>query len=152
MRNYKINIRLKSSIITPFHSDTLWGHICWALRYTQGEKELLDFLECYDSGEPPLVISNAFPKNYLPFPVLGPIGKEKQKELINTFWNSSDFVTAVSALKKVLRTKYISKELLAQLNENLISNYSIAETLLTNPRICPMTGQCKIFCVNSLLG
>jgi CRISPR-associated protein Csm4 len=137
MKTFKINIKLISSIITPFHSDTLWGHICWALRYTQGEKELLDFLECYYSGEPPLVISNAFPKGHLPFPVLEPIGKSKQRELINTFWDESDFVTAVSAVKKLSASKYISNELFTDINKGAISSYSLLEAILANPKISP---------------
>jgi CRISPR-associated protein Csm4 len=137
MQHFKINMKLLSSIMTPFHSDTLWGHICWALRYTQGEEELLDFLECYDNGEPPLVISSAFPKGYLPFPVLEPMVKTQQRALSTTFGDTSDFVTAVSAMKKLFGTKYISQELLIHLNEKSISNYSIAEILLKNPRTCP---------------
>lgn len=138
MQNYKINIKLKSSIITPFHSDTLWGHICWALRYTQGEKELIDFIDCYNSGEPPLVISNAFPKGYLPFPVLKPLEKTKQRELINAFWDESDFITAASELKKISASQYISKELFKHLNKGTISMYSLLEAILANPKIFPV--------------
>lgn len=137
MQNYRINIKLKSSVITPFHSDTLWGHICWALRYTRGEKELLDFLDCYRSGKPPLIISNAFPRGYLPFPVLEPMNKTRKGDLINAFWEPSDFVSGVSALKNILGSRYLSKELLTHLNGKLISNHSIAEALLTNPKLCP---------------
>lgn len=135
MQNYKINIKLKSSIITPFHSDTLWGHICWALRYTHGEKELLDFLGRYNNGEPPFLISNAFPKGYLPFPVLEPIGKEKQKELINTFY-PSDFVAGVNELKKFSAVKYLSKDLFADINKGILSGYSLLKAILTNPKLC----------------
>lgn len=138
MQDYKINIKLKSSIITPFHSDTLWGHICWALRYTRSEQELLNFLECYDSGEPPLVISNAFPKGCLPFPVLEPIEKTKQRELINTFWNESDFIAAVSAFKKLSTIKYISKELFKHISKGTISRYSLLEAILANPKKFPV--------------
>jgi CRISPR-associated protein Csm4 len=137
MQNYRLNIKLKSPVITPFHSDTLWGHICWALRYSQGEKELLDFIDCYRSGDPPLIISNAFPKNYLPFPVLEPMNKTRKRNLINALWEPSDFVSGVSALKKLLGSRYISKELLTNLNGKLISNHSIVEALLTNPKLCP---------------
>ncbi len=137
MQNYIINIKLKSSIITPFHSDTLWGHICWALRYTQGEKELLDFMEFYNSAEPPLVISNAFPKGYLPFPVLEPMDKTQQRELINTL-DESDFITAASELKKISASQYISKELLKHINKGTISMYSLLEAILANPKIFPV--------------
>lgn len=33
MTEYTVDLRLSSSVITPFQSDTLFGHICWAIRY-----------------------------------------------------------------------------------------------------------------------
>ena len=41
---YTIKIALQSSVITRFQSDTLFVHICWAIRYLLGEKHQLDFL------------------------------------------------------------------------------------------------------------
>lgn len=83
--DFTVTITLKSPIITGFQSDTIFGHICWAIRflYQDGENKLQKFLEAYDKeGLPPLLISNGFPSGYLPKPVVPPI---KQDELDRLF-------------------------------------------------------------------
>ncbi len=137
MKSYKISVRLDSSVITPFHSDTLWGHICWALRYCYDEPKLIDFLNSYNSYRPPLIISNAFPKGYLPYPVLPPIKKLKVSELTRNFWGVEDFAVAVNVIKKLRETAYIPKELIYQLNGQPFSHYIILNAILSNPKICP---------------
>lgn len=73
---YTIKIKLQSPIITPFQSDTLFGHICWAIRYLRGQKYLVDFLDRYDHKDAlPLLISNGFPDGYLPKPILPPVSQ-----------------------------------------------------------------------------
>ena len=79
---YTIKIALQSSVITPFQSDTLFGHICWAIRYLWGEKYLVDFLNQYHPEKtPPLLISNGFPDGYLPKPVLPPVTQDDLGEM-----------------------------------------------------------------------
>lgn len=73
MKWYKITLRLKSALSTPLMGDTLFGHICWGIRFRKGEKVLTDFLTLYKT-QPPLVLSNGFPAGYLPRPVLRPAG------------------------------------------------------------------------------
>ena len=52
-KNYTIEICLKSPIVTSFQSDTIFGHICWAIRFLC-ENKLRKFLETYDKdGIPP---------------------------------------------------------------------------------------------------
>jgi CRISPR-associated protein Csm4 len=58
--------------MTPLHGDTLFGHICWGIKYSKGEEELNNFLSQYDEGNPPLVVSDGFPAGMLPFPALSP--------------------------------------------------------------------------------
>lgn len=137
MEKLKINIKLESSIITPFHSDTLWGHICWALRYKYGESDLKEFLECYRDGEPPLVISNAFSKGYIPFPVLPQVDRESSKQLIKKFWGDEGFVTGVSAIKLLSKTPYISREILIRNQDETILNEFIIKLFLEDNYICP---------------
>ena len=38
MANYKLYLKPLSPFQTPLHSDTIFGHICWAIRYLYGEK------------------------------------------------------------------------------------------------------------------
>ena len=61
-------------------SDTLFGAICWALRWLEGEPSLLDLLARVDAGDPPFLVSSAFPYAvaggrrtfFLPRPLLPP--------------------------------------------------------------------------------
>ncbi|MGC8862247.1 MAG: hypothetical protein ACP5R5_05650 [Armatimonadota bacterium] len=73
MRTFRVRFRLVSSLGTPFHADTVFGHICWAIRYLEGEKSLEEFLAAFD-GVPPLLLSDGLPvigdKCYVPYPAL----------------------------------------------------------------------------------
>lgn len=71
MRTYKIELSAPSSFITPWHSDTIFGHLCWAAERHDGFtnfKGAAGFIELYRSGTPPLILSDAFPVGYLPAP------------------------------------------------------------------------------------
>lgn len=81
------------------HSDTLWGAICWGMRMLYGERQLRDFLESYETGQPvgdakPIYISSAFPyiekdgepeQHYLPRPLLPDAYYEDQEEGLETY-------------------------------------------------------------------
>ncbi len=78
MKTFKVVFQLKSSIRTPFHSDTLFGHICWAIKYIKGQPFLKDWLDNFDKN--PTLISNAFPLGKFPKPIL-PMPEVNEKEL-----------------------------------------------------------------------
>ena len=67
---HRISLRLASPTLTPWQADTIFGHLCWALAYLEGPGYLDVFLGLYDLGEPPLVISDGFPGDLLPRPLL----------------------------------------------------------------------------------
>lgn len=69
MTLFKTNITAKSNFATPLQGDTLFGQICWMIRYKEGEEKLEELLEGYDQ-KPFLVVSDAFAKGYLPKPSL----------------------------------------------------------------------------------
>ncbi|GAB4334705.1 MAG: CRISPR-associated protein, Csm4 family [Calditrichia bacterium] len=69
MNFFKATVRIRSPLATPLMADTLWGHICWGIRWREGEAALKLFIESY-LEEPPLVLSNPFPAGFLPKPVL----------------------------------------------------------------------------------
>lgn len=71
MRVRAFHLRL-DSITHPPTAPTLWGHLAWWVRYTQGERALLEWLEAF-RHDPPFLISSAFPTGYLPRPLLPPI-------------------------------------------------------------------------------
>jgi CRISPR-associated protein Csm4 len=70
MKSYKVTLKLTSPYATDWQADTIWGHLCWALRFTYGESALTDFITKYEKGEPPLLVSNGFPGDFLPRPIL----------------------------------------------------------------------------------
>ena len=75
-----IYLKPRATWRTELRSDTLWGLVCWGVRYVWGEKQLLQMIAQYESGNPPFLISSAFPyrqKNgerilYLPKPLTRP--------------------------------------------------------------------------------
>ncbi len=85
MDTYRLQLKIRSPLVTPLQGDTLFGHLCWGIAYHEGENALTDFLSSYDNT-PPLVISNGFPHDKLPMPILSPYvpehaDKEKIEEL-----------------------------------------------------------------------
>lgn len=70
MKLYRVHIELLSAISTPLKGDTLWGHVVWGIANHEGDGAVASFLEACKAGEPPLVISSAFPKGMLPKPVM----------------------------------------------------------------------------------
>jgi CRISPR-associated protein Csm4 len=71
MNTWRIQLSVPSGFITPWHADTLFGHICWtAERHDgfSGFKGAAGLIELYRSGTPPFILSDGFPGNWLPAP------------------------------------------------------------------------------------
>ena len=66
---------------SAWQSDTIWGHLCWGLKYNYGEETLLQFIDAYKQGAPPLLISNGFPDDLLPRPKLPDSMPDKHRNL-----------------------------------------------------------------------
>jgi CRISPR-associated protein Csm4 len=69
---FRYSICLQTALATPMAGDTLFGHICWALRELQGEDALARALSGYTAGNPFAVVSDAMPAGYMPRPLLPP--------------------------------------------------------------------------------
>lgn len=72
MKQFKVTYRLSSAVASDWQADTIFGHLCWALRYLEGEERLIRFLNDYDGEQTPLIISNGFPADLLPRPIIPP--------------------------------------------------------------------------------
>lgn len=70
IRTFKLTLRPESAFGTPLAGDTLFGHLCWALRWRLGEAGLTALLDGYTSGRPFTVLSDALPAGLLPRPSL----------------------------------------------------------------------------------
>lgn len=70
LNSFIVGLRLRSGLGTPLKAETLWGHLCWGIRYCHGNAALEDWLSRYDQGTPPLILSDPFPAGFRPRPCL----------------------------------------------------------------------------------
>lgn len=136
-KNYILKIKKITPILTEFQSDTVFGHLSWAVKYLYGNSRLLDFLEASKTGEPPFVCSNAFPQDYLPYPVLGVDLSDSAKNEINTIFDEENIpLKNRKVVFKVLKDKsYIHKSLL-NLYKNGINSLALTRGIFKG-EICP---------------
>ena len=110
-----IYLKSRGAYRHELHSDTLFGLICWAIREVFSEARLVELLEAFAAGQPPFLISSAFPRAkdgtpFLPRPQLQPpqpVGELSQEE--------------AQRLKQYKRLRYIPAE---HFNQFLQGGYS----------------------------
>lgn len=106
MRTYLIELSVPSGFITPWHSDTIFGHLCWAAERHDGFKNFTvarGFIDLFRGATPPLILSDAFPAGYLPAPA-------NLKEFFDKRMKGDLDRERYSLLKKVKAIQYISLE------------------------------------------
>jgi CRISPR-associated protein Csm4 len=70
MKTFKFTVQPLTAFGTPLAGDTLFGHLCWAIRERSGERRLAELLEEYTAGCPFLVASDGFPEGRVPRPTV----------------------------------------------------------------------------------
>lgn len=61
MALFRIQIKLKSPLVTPLKGDTIWGHVAWGIANHEGDDAVAKFIaDCKENHA--FVISSAFPK------------------------------------------------------------------------------------------
>lgn len=147
MKTYIVRLEIKSAVATPFHSDTIFGHLAWAIRYLKGEPFLEDWLNNFHSS--PTLISDGFPLDdnetlLFPFPILKPTPPDLIEKFLSEFFgrtlSKEELIHSFDAIKMIKKRSYISQSVLQKhinnLSEiNLISEFfkSTYESL-TNPQ------------------
>ncbi len=101
MQTYRVRLRPRSATLSPWQADTLFGHWCWLTLYEEGEAKLRTFLDPYKAGEPPIVLSNGFPDNWLPRPILPPRLRAPSRK-------KTDQVEAMQAAKAGKDVRFVS--------------------------------------------
>jgi CRISPR-associated protein Csm4 len=69
MTTKRVRFSTNTTLGTPLHADTLWGHLVVYYGYRYGQDALGDLLEQFEE-DPPFVVSDGFPEGYLPRPRL----------------------------------------------------------------------------------
>jgi CRISPR-associated protein Csm4 len=54
-------LKPRSGYVTDLRSVTLWGSICWSIRYLAEDKQFHEFMDNCKAGKPDFVISSVFP-------------------------------------------------------------------------------------------
>ncbi len=137
---YKARLQILSSVVTPFHADTLFGTFCWSIAFLEGEKGLRSFLQLYKTEETiPLIISDGFMDGYLPRPVLKPLSlKEIEGEieiLINELAAEKDTINKIRYIDLVRDIKNIAFLPVEYLRENK-DRFSQKKLLIDYLKVC----------------
>ncbi len=126
MTDYRLIIRPRAPVGTPYQSDTLFGHFCWAVRDLEGEGALRALLEAFDAGQTPLVVSGGFPSGCLPRPLLPPMTPGKREESIQRIGEISksrgkkaDRLEAEQDFKKLRKRAFVPRQVLMPLLDGL---------------------------------
>lgn len=102
---YRVRLRLASPLATPLHSGTLFGNLCWAWRLLRGEADLARWLTSLP--EDPFLISDGFPADQLPRPLLKPAAPRRLPP------------ESVGRRKEVRKLPFIPKDLFLELRQRL---------------------------------
>ena len=90
MNLYRLRLRPRSAWVTPWQADTLSGLLCWTLARSEGQDVLQrEILQPAARGDPPFVLSDAFPAGLLPVPVsvrLHDYPPEQRKNIKRARW------------------------------------------------------------------
>ena len=84
MKLYKTTITPISNFATTLKGDTIFGQMCWSIKYAFGEKRLKELLNSYETN-PFMIISDGFASGYLPKPKMPSLllGEDKKDKKIS---------------------------------------------------------------------
>lgn len=131
MNTYAVYLKPKGSFVSPIHSDTLFGGICWAIRVIYGARPLEEMLAAFN-GHPKFVLSSAFPYlrhgdqlvRFFPKPQLPDLKSGIVEELANEKAKTDDtsslafkraVLTVVEKLKSLKNASYVSERLFREI-------------------------------------
>lgn len=139
MQDYMIKLKLCSPLITPLDADTIFGHLCWAIRYIKGNNFIENFLNSFEKS-PIFLVSDGFLSDTLPKPILPELNHEdiivlsEAREIIEILGGrnrnrKSNLLNLLSAIKSIKRTKYIPTDIFLKLADNFSEKSLIIELL-----------------------
>lgn len=134
MNIYCLDIQPESPFLTPPQSDTIFGHLAWAIVYDQGETRLQQILAEFGSGNPPFLLSAAFPHGMLPLPVLPSLKNEGIQKLASQLYPGEENVSSqrktIEKVKSLKKIKYIDIDSFSDIAQNL-TNFNLTRKLLS---------------------
>jgi len=122
---YRITVR--SRLVTPLQSDTIFGHLCWGIKYLESESDLDNFLGRYNTETQPIRLSSAVPSGKLPRPFIPPLKTNelkawfKERTEASEKKNGKSWTQFIQQLKTASKISWISIKDWKRLRENLSS-------------------------------
>lgn len=103
MQTYQITLSVPSGFITPWHADTVFGHLCWTAERHEGFKNFSGAGELIDlfRTEPPFILSDGYPSGLLPVPVT-------LKRLYGRADDGQSDVYRYDLIKRAKKTEYLT--------------------------------------------
>ncbi len=121
MKILRIRLVVHGYLVTPLVADTIFGHVVWGIARREGSEAASRFLSMYDEGDPPMVLSSAFPADHVPMPLLSPIPAEMAGMTLESY----------ALLKGARKRRYVPVSLF--LDGKTITPGAIASTKATLP-------------------
>lgn len=133
---YELKINPRSSFMSELQSDTIWGHIIWAIRYIEGEDYLKNVLKEFDENNSPFIVSDGFASGYFPFVKRGKMNTMQTKKFLEkkNDLNKIKIGLHTKLVRQFNDVKYIDLETFNKLRQGK----SIYAEVLSNKR-CPIT-------------
>lgn len=109
---WKIDLKPKSSFITPIQSDTLFGTMIWALKMIEGEEFIETLIEETKNYQPPFIFSNPIINGN--YPIFGELSKEFLDKIDDVKLKDFDR-KKIEFYKALKKKKYISRGVFEEL-------------------------------------
>jgi len=125
---YVITLTMLSSFGTPLQADTLFGHICWAVKFLDWNEnnKLTDFLDRYENETtPPLLISNGFPEGYIAKPIIPPVTQKTLDEL----FRAEERIENAFLIKSIKKAEFVPLEVFRRLQTGSVSPRKLLEEM-----------------------
>ncbi len=137
MTECSIKLSWNGPVITPLQSDTIFGHMAWAIVYCFGESKLTELLKQLETNPEALLVSAGMPDKYLPYPSIPGILKDEYKEIEKSFLQEGnrDLKTLRRFFKFLSKQKYFSMNILETYCK--LSSFNMIDSLFKN-KFCPL--------------
>ena len=127
-QTYLWKIKPLTSYMTPWQSDTIYGHLLWGVALNFGEDEIKKTLEEFKKGNPPFIVSDGFVDNRLPIISKRVIKSDEIEEL--AFQSKESIIEMATKIKRLKKVSYVSFEIFNKLRKKDIDILDLVDEIV----------------------
>lgn len=124
---YLWKIKPLSSYMTPWQSDTIYGHLLWGATLMYGEDETNKLIEEFKNLNSPFIVSDGFIDGELPMIEKGQVKREDTEEFSKIY--GKNIVETVKKLKEINKIKNIDIDTFNKFRDGYSKKEFIKDTL-----------------------